>query len=82
MKAEEIIVERLILAVKGGFDIQSVSKEALAIYQDPDIKISKKLDMILLSLIAMEEGAEFEYTENDFLALLAELRKKAEGRGE
>ncbi|WP_287813918.1 hypothetical protein, partial [Pseudomonas sp.] len=60
MSMENIVVGRLRRAVADGFDIFKISKEALGIYQDPNLFLTKALDITLLSLMAMVEGPEFE----------------------
>jgi len=69
-----VVADRLERIAVGGFDIFKISKEAFSIYQDPGLSLTKDLDMALLSLIAMEEGPEFEMTEKEFQDLLAEIR--------
>lgn len=57
-----------------GFDVARISKVAFEIYQDHGLEITASMDRALLTLMAMEEGEEFELTEPDFLALLSEIR--------
>lgn len=75
MTSGMIVADRLERVVMTGFDIPKISKEAFSLYQEPELSLSKELDMVLLSLMAMEEGPEFEMTEEEFKALLSEVRK-------
>ncbi len=59
----------------GGFDVFKISKEAFSIYQDPELSLTENLDMALLSLIAMEDGPEFEMIEKAIWLLLSEIRQ-------
>ncbi|HAB92677.1 MAG TPA: hypothetical protein DCF43_10145 [Pseudomonas sp.] len=70
-----MVAERLEAVSMGGFDISTISKEAFNIYQDPDFSLTKDLDVVLLSLIAIDEGPEFEITEEEFQDLLSEIRQ-------
>jgi hypothetical protein len=74
MSLGSVVADKLERVASGGFDILKISKEAFSIYQDPQISLTKDLDMVLLSLMAMEEGAEFEMTEREFQDLLSEIR--------
>lgn len=69
-----IVADRLEKTAVGGFDVFKISKEAFGIYQDPELSLTDNLDMVLLSLIAMEDGPEFEMIEKEFWILLSEIR--------
>lgn len=71
----EMVANRLEMAVSDGFDIMKISKVAFDIYQDPDLRLGGELDVALLSLMAMSEGPEFELTEFEFNELLLRMRK-------
>lgn len=58
------------------FDVVQISKIAFNIYQNNSAELSPELDGILLSLMAMEEGPEFEMTESEIRGLIGELRSK------
>ncbi|XCY74253.1 hypothetical protein QLG25_27945 [Pseudomonas sp. CBR-F] len=75
MSMEDIVASRLGRAVADGFDIFKISKEALDIYQDPNLSLTKDLDIALLSLMAMVEGPEFEMTEKEFYDFLSDIRQ-------
>lgn len=75
MSIEVIVADRLGRVIADGFDIFKVSKEALDIYQDPNLSLTKNLDIALLSLMAMVEGSEFEMTEKEFYDFLADIRQ-------
>ncbi|MGS3182090.1 hypothetical protein ACB265_22095 [Aeromonas dhakensis] len=68
------MADRLEKTAVGGFDVFKISKEAFGIYQDPELSLTDNLDMVLLSLIAMEDGPEFEMIEKEFWILLSEIR--------
>ncbi|HAT6344240.1 TPA: hypothetical protein JAJ28_001963 [Aeromonas hydrophila] len=70
-----IVADRLEKTAVGGFDVFKISKEAFSIYQDPELSLTENLDMVLLSLIAMEDGPEFEIIEKEFWILLSEIRQ-------
>jgi len=70
-----IVADRLEKTAVGGFDVFKISKEAFSIYQDPELSLTENLDMALLSLIAMEDGPEFEMIEKEFWILLSEIRQ-------
>ncbi|AZE75979.1 hypothetical protein [Pseudomonas synxantha] len=57
-----------------GFDVCRISKFAFEIYQRHGLEFTPPMDQILLLLMAMEEGEEFELTESEFLGLISELR--------
>lgn len=57
-----------------GFDVAMISKVAFKIYQDHGLEITSSMDRVLLILMAMEEGEEFELTEPEFLALISEIK--------
>ncbi|MGL4764422.1 MAG: hypothetical protein ACRC2N_05270 [Aeromonas sp.] len=69
------MADRLEKTAVGGFDVVKISKEAFSIYQDPELSLTENLDMALLSLIAMEDGPEFEMIEKEFWILLSEIRQ-------
>jgi hypothetical protein len=55
-----------------GNDCYRISKWAFEIYINKGLTIENDLDPIILQLVVMEEGPEFEYT-NQELSLLADL---------
>lgn len=57
-----------------GFDVFRISKVAFEIYQDHGLEITAPMDRALLTLIAIEEGEEFELNESEFLALISEIK--------
>ncbi|MGH8386400.1 MAG: hypothetical protein ACRESJ_13025 [Pseudomonas sp.] len=57
-----------------GFDVFRISKVAFEIYRDHGLEITAPMDRVLLTLMAMEDGAEFELTEPEFLALISEIK--------
>ena len=75
MTLGNVVADWLEKAAVGGFDVFKISKEAFSIYQDPELSLTESLDMALLSLIAMEDGPEFEMIEKEFWILLSEIRQ-------
>ena len=78
MTLGNVVADRLEKTAVGGFDVFKISKEAFSIYQDPELSLTENLDMALLSLlslIAMEDGTEFEMIEKEFWILLSEIRQ-------
>ncbi|MBL0666766.1 hypothetical protein JD488_08605 [Aeromonas jandaei] len=75
MTLGNVVADRLEKTAVGGFDVFKISKEAFSIYQDPVLSLTENLDMALLSLIAMEDGTEFEMIEKEFWILLSEIRQ-------
>ncbi|WP_152227179.1 hypothetical protein [Pseudomonas sp. SCB32] len=75
MSLGNVVADRLERVVSEGFDIFKISKEAFEIYQDTGFSLTSDLDVALLSLMAMEEGPEFEMTEKEFQELLSDIRK-------
>ncbi|WP_439849910.1 hypothetical protein ACTACG_16175 [Pseudomonas syringae] len=75
MSIEDLVADRLGRIVADGFDIFKISKEALKIYQDPNVSLTRNLDIALLSLMAMVEGPEFEMTEKEFHEFLSDIRQ-------
>jgi 3-dehydroquinate dehydratase len=61
-------------ALVKGFDVFRISKVAFEIYQNHGLEITAPMDRVLLTLMAMEEGEEFELTESEFLALISEIK--------
>jgi len=57
-----------------GFDVGKISKVAFEIYQDHGLELTASMDRVLLILMAMGEGVEFELNESEFLELIAEVR--------
>lgn len=62
-------------SIAEGFAVDKISKVAFEIYQNRGLEISDSMDRILLTLMAMTEGEEFQLTENEFLDLISELRR-------
>jgi len=57
-----------------GFDVARVSKLAFEIYQVHGLEITPVMDRVLLTLMAMDEGEEFELSESEFLDLISEIK--------
>jgi hypothetical protein len=58
--------------LKYGYDVVRIARMAFKIYHEHGRDLSSELDEMLLSLMAMEEGSEFEFSEEE----LWKLRKK------
>lgn len=56
-----------------GYDVVRIARVAFQLYQDHGIGLAPNLDEKLLQLMAMEEGPEFEYSEEELRALSEEL---------
>ena len=56
-----------------GYDVVRVSRVAFQLYQEHGIELTPDIDEKLLQLMAMEEGPEFEYSEDELRALAEEL---------
>ncbi|UVL41870.1 hypothetical protein LOY55_07115 [Pseudomonas sp. B21-040] len=61
-------------ALVNGFDVFRISKVAFEIYQNHGLEVTALMDRALLTLMAMEEGEEFELTESELLALISEIK--------
>lgn len=56
-----------------GYDIVRIARVAFHLYQDHGVELTPDLDETLLQLMAMEEGPEFEYSEEELRALVEKL---------
>ncbi len=56
-----------------GYDVVRVSRVAFQLYQDQGVGLTPDIDEKLLQLMAMEEGPEFEFSEDELRALAEEL---------
>jgi len=57
-----------------GYDVVRVSRRAHAVYQQYGRELSPQLDKVVLGLMAMEEGPEFEMTEEELRDLIERLQ--------
>lgn len=57
-----------------GFDVIRLSKVAFDIYQSRALELTAPMDRVRLTLMAMQESAEFELTELEFLALILKIK--------
>ncbi len=57
----------------GDLDSTKVSRVAYEIYQQYGLDLTPEMDRIILTLMAMEEGPEFELNENEVRDLIAKL---------
>lgn len=67
------IAKELKKVCPGKYDAHAISRAAFIIHQQSDIYISSKTENILLTLMAMDMGEEFELSEQEFCDLLSEL---------
>ena len=56
-----------------GYDIVRISRAAFQLYQDHGVELNSDLNEKLLQLMAMEEGPEFEYSEEELRKLANDL---------
>lgn len=61
-------------ALIGGFDTTKLSRVAYGVYQQYGLDLTPEMDRIVLTLMAMEEGSEFELNESEIRDLLAEIK--------
>ncbi|WP_143241417.1 hypothetical protein [Agrobacterium tumefaciens] len=60
-------------ALIGGLDTTKLSRLAYGVYQQYGLDLTPEMDRIILTLMAMEEGPEFELNESDVRDLIAKL---------
>lgn len=60
-------------ALIGGFDTTKLSRVAFGVYQHYGLDLTPEMDHIILTLMAMEEGPEFELNESEVRDLIAKL---------
>jgi len=73
---EQILATELEDIIKDGIDIVKISKLAFNIYHNHRQDLPTRLDEILLQLMAMEEGPEFEMSHQEICELIQRLKKK------
>jgi len=61
-------------AAKKEFNCAIISKEAFRIYMEYATDLDKEVSRHLLTLIAMEEGPEFELSEREFWGVISSIR--------
>ena len=70
----EELVEMLQGSLVGGFDVKKTARVAFDIYRLHGRRLTPEMDDILLMLMAMEEGPEFELRESEFLDVIEDVR--------
>jgi hypothetical protein len=65
--------ELLLDKVKGDFDISEISKIAYKIYLDHGREFNKNQDDMLMSLIVLSEGEEFELSKDEIILIIDKL---------
>ena len=63
----------ILTELETGYEVVKVSRIALDLYQDSEIELTPEINNLLLELIAMEEGPEFEFSEKDLFELANKL---------
>ncbi|CAG9000315.1 MAG: hypothetical protein CENE_02310 [Candidatus Celerinatantimonas neptuna] len=56
-----------------GYDVVRIARVAFQLYQEQGVELPSELDEKLLQLMAMEEGPEFEFSEDELKTLVEEL---------
>ncbi|MDP2572699.1 hypothetical protein Q8W40_10940 [Vibrio penaeicida] len=56
-----------------GYDVVRIARVAFQLYQDYGVELTPDIDEKLLQLMAMEEGPEFEFLEEELRGLVREL---------
>ncbi|NSZ73026.1 hypothetical protein [Agrobacterium tumefaciens] len=60
-------------ALVGGFDTTKLLRVAYGVYQQYGLDFTPEMDRIILTLMAMEEGPQFELNESEVRDLIAKL---------
>lgn len=60
-------------ALADDFDATEVSRAAYEVYRQYGLDLTPEMDRIILTLMAVEEGPEFELNENEVRDLIAKL---------
>ncbi len=60
-------------ALVGDFNTTKVSRAAYEVYHQYGLDLTREMDRIILTLMAVEEGPEFELSENEIRRLIVEL---------
>lgn len=60
-------------ALVGDFDTTKVSRAAYEVYHQYGLDLTPEMDRIILTLMAMEEGPQFELNESEVRDLIAKL---------
>ena len=68
------LAEMLVETLVGGFDVERVSRAAFNIYRRNGLRLTPEMDRIILILMTMSEGPEFELSEAEFLKVIEEVR--------
>jgi len=71
----KIMGDELKRELSSGCDIVRIARMAFRIYHEHGLELSEKLDEIVLTLMAMEEGPEFELSECELRDLIKFLEK-------
>lgn len=56
-----------------GYDVVRIARVAFQLYQDYGVELAPDIDEKLLQLMAMEEGSEFEFSEEKLKRFVCEL---------
>lgn len=60
----------------GGFNVSKIANAAHKLYADPALELDAHMDRVLLTLMPMDFGPEFELTESEFVALIEAIRAR------
>lgn len=60
----------------GGFNVSKIANAASRLYLERALQLDAHMDHVLLTLMPMSFGPEFELTESEFVVLIAEIRAR------
>jgi hypothetical protein len=63
----------LLVELEKGYDVIRLSRWAMSVYMQQCRRTEPELDELILSIVAMEEGPEFEYKEDELRELASKL---------
>ena len=61
--------------LSNGFDVKGISTWAYEKYLSNGSGLDKNLSRVIMSIVAMDEGPEFEYTKEELLELARSLQE-------
>lgn len=66
--------EDLLAELVKGYDVVRLSRWAMSVYMKRCREIDADLDKIIMSIVAMEEGPEFEFSEQELRQMAYEMQ--------
>jgi hypothetical protein len=72
----QILSDTLRFELEKGFDVIRIARVAFQIYQEHGLELTPELDDIILQLMAMEDGPEFAFSEDEFQKLIEKLANR------